>query len=133
MVVRVARLQLIHGLFISQGASAVVELVGVLIERLDRRNIVTFALCLGASQLRFFYRGNSSFQISRAGRLPDLMVVRHGDSPVGRAARGVFLCDISESVVSLLVPKRMKHRHGTAELRLKRWFAGNGETHLAEF
>jgi hypothetical protein len=27
----------------------------------------------------------------------------------------------------------MEHRHRAAELRLNRWFAGNGETHLAEF
>src|ERR1700685_2184105 len=61
------------------------------------------------------------------------MVVRHGDSPVSHAARGVFLCNRTESVASLLVPKRMEHRYGAAELRLNRWFAGNGETHLAEF
>src|SRR5580658_780344 len=61
------------------------------------------------------------------------MVVRHGDSPVGHAARWVFLCYGGESIASLLVPKRMEHRYGAAELRLKRWFAGNGETHLAEF
>src|ERR1700733_7141698 len=61
------------------------------------------------------------------------MVVRHGDSPVGHAAGGVFLCNSGESVASLLVPKRMEHRYGAAELRLNRWFAGNGETHFAEF
>jgi hypothetical protein len=27
----------------------------------------------------------------------------------------------------------MEHRHGAGELRLNRWVAGNGETHLAEF
>src|SRR5208337_3373515 len=61
------------------------------------------------------------------------MVVGHGDSPVGHAARRVFLCDDSECVVRLLVPKRMEHRYGAAELRLNRWVAGNGEIHLAEF
>src|SRR5271156_2111598 len=61
------------------------------------------------------------------------MVVGHGDSPVGHAARGVFLSNCSESVSSLLIPKRMEHRYSAAELRLNRWLAGNGETHLAEF
>jgi hypothetical protein len=27
----------------------------------------------------------------------------------------------------------MKHRYSAAELRVNRWFAGNGETHFAEF
>src|ERR1035437_7097721 len=61
------------------------------------------------------------------------MVVRHGNSPVRHAARGIFLRYSSEGIAGFLVPKRMEHRHRGAELRLNRCFAGNGETHLAEF
>src|SRR5271170_6832101 len=61
------------------------------------------------------------------------MVVRHGDSPVGHAARGVFLLYGSEGFAGFLVPKRMEHCHGAAELLLNRWVAGNGEADLTEF
>jgi hypothetical protein len=61
------------------------------------------------------------------------MVVRHGNSPVRHATRGIFLRYSSESIAGFLVPKGMEHRHRAAELRLNRWFAGNGEAHLAEF
>jgi len=48
MVVRVARLQLVHGFFISQCASAVVEFVGVSIKRLDSGNVIPLSLRLDA-------------------------------------------------------------------------------------
>src|ERR1700739_1687412 len=131
MVVWVTRLKLFHRSFISQCASAVVNLVGVLVKRLDGGNVVPLPLRFGTDQFCFLHNSRTRFQVGGTWRRPNLMVVRHGNSPVRHAAGGVFLRYSSEGIVGLLVPKRMEHRYGTAELRLNRWIAGNLKIHLA--
>ena len=49
VIVGVAGLKLGHGILISQRASAVVELVGVSVKRIDGRDIVALSLRLGPS------------------------------------------------------------------------------------
>jgi hypothetical protein len=61
------------------------------------------------------------------------MVVGHGNSPIGHAARRIFLGYVSKGLAGLLVPKRMEHGDGTAELRLYRRVTGNTQIHFAEF
>src|ERR1019366_9953720 len=117
MIVWVTRLKLFHRSFISQCASAVVNLVGVLVKRLDGGNVVPLTLRFGTDQLCFFHEAAACFQVSGTGRLPHLMVIGHGDSPVRHATGGVFLCDSSEGIAGFLVPKGMEHRHRAAELR----------------
>src|SRR5271155_1131988 len=120
MVVRVTGLQLLHRSFISQSASAVVDLVGLLVKRFDSGDVVLLTLRFRTGQLCFLTSSRTRFQVRGAGSWPDLMVVGHGDSPVRHAAGGVFLRYGGEGVAGFLVPKRMKHRHGAAELWLNR-------------
>jgi hypothetical protein len=104
-VIGIARLQLLHGLFIGQGARAMVKLVAVLVKRLDGGNVVAFALGFGADGLCFLGCRCTCFQIRRTGRFPDGMVVGHGNAPIGHAARRIFLGHGSKGFAGFLIPK----------------------------
>src|SRR5208282_3773068 len=132
-VIGIARMQLLHCLFISHGAGAVVEFVAVLVKRPYGSNVVAFALGFGADGLRLLDGPCTCLQLRRTGCFPNGMVVGHGNSPIGHPARRIFLGHGSKRFAGFLVPKRMEHGDGTAELRLHRWIAGNGTTHFAEF
>jgi len=120
VVPRIARVDALHGLFVGDGARAVVKLVGVLVERLDGGDVVPLTLGLGARCLGFLDRRPPFLERRRARRLPERLVHAHADAPVAHGAVGIGLGDGGERLHRLLVPERVQQSDGTFELRLRR-------------
>src|SRR5215469_5827379 len=133
MVVWIVRLELVHCLFISESASAVIKLVVVLVKRRESGDVVPLSLRLGAGCIRLFRCRPTRFEVRRPGRGPDLMVVRHGDSPVRHATGRVLLCYSGKGIVGLLVPKGMERCHCEVKLRLNSWVTRNSKSDPAKF
>src|SRR5262245_34830855 len=60
------------------------------------------------------------------------MIVGHGNTPISHGTLGILLRYLRKSLVCLLVPKRMEHRHRAVKLRLNRWVTRDREIYFTE-
>ena len=132
-VARVARGQLLHRLLVGDRPRPVVDLVVVLVEDLDRRDVVELALALRAGRPGARDGGRAVAQHLRGGR-PAEGVLEHGhrDAPVGDPAGRVLLRDLVERLDRGAAPEGVEEGHGAAQVGLDRRAAGVGEVDLAE-
>src|SRR3989442_214116 len=120
-IVRVARGELLHRLPVAERAGPVVYRVGVLVEGLDRRNIVTLALGLGARGLRALDgRPAVGERLRRRRPAEGIAQEVHRHAPVGDPAAGVGLGDGRERGGGRGEPERVEHGDGALEISLDR-------------
>lgn len=126
-ILRVARLEVLHGLFIGQRARVMIQLVGVFIENFDGSDVVAFALRFDVCGLGALDCGPASLQIRGCGRVPELAIVRHRYAPFRHAAGRVLLGDSGKGFGGFLIPEGMKHCYGAIEIGLNGGEAGGAE------
>src|SRR6266446_3760851 len=59
VVLRVSEIELLHGFLISERASSVIELLGIFIENLDRRDVILLSLRASSHEDCFLHCGRS--------------------------------------------------------------------------
>src|ERR1044071_5469748 len=93
-----------------------IELVGVFVKDLYRRDVLSLAPGACANRLALFYGIPSLLQLSRARRCPERMVVAHRDAPVRNAASRVGDGNFGKRLFSLFILERMEPGDGAIEL-----------------
>src|SRR5436309_16089158 len=104
-VLRIADVQTLHRLFVGEAARAVIKLVGISIERLDRGDVVSLAFGARPEGLRLFHGHPPLLEGRRVRRLPEWIPEAHRDSPVRHGARGVRRRAGSEGLDPFRVPE----------------------------
>src|SRR5580658_321935 len=124
--------QFLHRRRIGLDARGVAQLRIVLIERRGCRDVVSLASRFRSELLRVCCVAAAFRQSVRVRKIPQLMVERHGATPVRDGALRIGLRGFREGGLRLLILERVQLRHASLNggLRLRR--AGSGEIHFAE-
>src|SRR5262245_11781750 len=104
-----------------------IQLVGVFVKKLYRRDVISLALCPRADGPGLFYGAQPLLQFRHARRRPEGMVVAHRDAPVSHAALRVSDRDFIKRLFSLLILERMEPGDRAIELPLGLRGAGDGK------
>ena len=132
-VLRVARGELLHRLAVGERARPVVDLVGVLVEHLDRADVVALALRLGARRLGpLDGRPPVGKRFGRRRPAERIAEQVHRDAPVRDAAGGIALRDGRERARGRREPERVKHGNRALEILLDRGAARRREMDRAD-
>ena len=132
-VVGIALGELFHGLLIGDGARPVVDLLGVLVERLDGGDVVALTLGPGAGRLRPLDGRPPLLEAARAGRCGEgVAEPRHGHAPVGDGAAGIDLSGFGEPLDGRVERERVQQRDPDLERRLRRGATRGREVDGAE-
>lgn len=133
VILGIAYRHTLHALFEGPHSRPIVHRLPFRKERGQRRNIVAFALALGAHA-----------QCLRHGRFPCLRRVRvdgpaeriahrhDGNAPIRHPALGVVFQDLGEGVLRRFEPEGVKHRHRPIELLLRGNIARDAKVNLPE-
>src|SRR5262249_13603072 len=125
--------QRFHRFFVRERARLVIDLVGVLVVGLDRRDVVLLALRLGARRLGARDRCRAVLQATWRRRAAERVAQRRdGHAPVRDAARGIGLGDGVEALDGLGEPERVLQRDRALELRLNGGIARRRKVDLPE-
>ena len=132
LIIRVFLRELFHRPFVSEPASCLVDLVIVLVVKLDRRQPVALAFGLGTDRLTFFRRLPSILQ-DRSRQRQDQRVgtVADRDSPVGDGAMRVGR-GIGKGLDAVWIDERVHHREAAVEFLLRLRRARGLEVHTAK-
>ena len=132
LVVREAGMDLLHRLFIGDRPGLVVDLVVILVEGGDRRDIGLLAVGLRPGGAGLFDRFGTGFQRGLARRVPQRVPVAHRDAPIGHRAVGLALRDVGKALQRLRIPEGMQRPGGVVERLLRRRAARDWEIDLLD-
>ena len=130
-IIGIAQVHLLHRLFVSDRAGAVIDLVVVPVEGRDRRDVIAFAIGLLLRGHRLLDRLRARLQRRRVGRVPQRVPMAHRDAPIAHRAIGFDLGHGSKGLDRLLVPEGVQDPDGLIEFLLRRRAAGNRKIDLA--
>ena len=125
--------QRFHRLFVGKPALRLIDLVVVLVVRLDRQKPVTLAFGLGTDRLTLLHRlqsvlqnGGGQRQDQRVGTMADR------DAPVGDRALWVGGSGFGEGLDAVRIEERMHHCQAAVEFLLRLRRARGLEVHAAQ-